>query len=60
MLTDRNFDELFDRFHRNIKGSDKGRLRETLIREDYETAAMLRDQIKTLKEKTKNYDKGKG
>jgi len=37
MSTDRNFDELFDRFHRNIKGSDKGRLRETLIREDLET-----------------------
>ncbi len=35
-------------------------LDETLIREDYETAAMLRDQIKTLKEKTKNYEKGKG
>ncbi len=37
MSGDRNFDELFDRFHRNIKGSDKGRLRETLIREDLET-----------------------
>ncbi len=36
MLTDRNFDDLFERFHRNIKGSDKGRLRETLIREDLE------------------------
>ncbi|MBC7659834.1 MAG: methyltransferase domain-containing protein [Chitinophagaceae bacterium] len=38
MSTDRNFDDLFERFHRNIKGSDKGRLRETLIREDLETA----------------------
>lgn len=34
MPADRNFDDLFDRFHRNIKSSDKGRLRETLIRED--------------------------
>lgn len=34
---DRNFDDLFERFHRNIKGSDKGRLRGELIREDLET-----------------------
>lgn len=33
-------------------------LDETLIREDYETAAMLRDQIKVLKEKAKKYGKG--
>lgn len=37
MSNDRNFDDLFERFHRNIKGSDKGRLREALIREDLET-----------------------
>lgn len=37
MSGDRNFDDLFERFHRNIKGSDKGRLRETLIREDLES-----------------------
>ncbi|MBC7531357.1 MAG: methyltransferase domain-containing protein [Oligoflexus sp.] len=37
MSADRNFDDLFERFHRNIKGSDKGRLREDLIREDLET-----------------------
>ncbi len=34
---DRNFDDLFERFHKNIKGSDKGRLRGELIREDLET-----------------------
>lgn len=34
---DRNFDDLFDRFHRNIKRSDKGKLRGELIREDLET-----------------------
>ena len=37
MSTDRNFDDLFERFHRNIKGSDKGRLREALIRDDLES-----------------------
>ncbi|MFW7380207.1 MAG: methyltransferase domain-containing protein [Oligoflexus sp.] len=34
MAEDRNFDELFDRFSRNIKQSDKGRMREILIRDD--------------------------
>lgn len=33
---DRNFDDLFERFHKNIKGSDKGRLRGELIRDDLE------------------------
>ncbi|RZA22982.1 MAG: methyltransferase domain-containing protein [Proteobacteria bacterium] len=33
---DRNFDDLFERFHKNIKRSDKGRLRGELIREDLE------------------------
>lgn len=37
---DRNFDDLFDRFHRNIKSSDKGRLRGELIREDLETKVL--------------------
>jgi S-adenosylmethionine-dependent methyltransferase len=36
LSSDRNFDDLFERFHRNIKGSDKGLLREILIREDLE------------------------
>lgn len=36
MHSDRNFDDLFDRFRRNIKGSLKGRLREILIHEDLE------------------------
>ena len=31
---DRNFDDLFDRFQSRIKNSAKGRLRETMIRED--------------------------
>jgi S-adenosylmethionine-dependent methyltransferase len=34
---DRNFDDLFERFHKNIKRSDKGRLRGELIREDLES-----------------------
>jgi protein arginine kinase activator len=34
-------------------------LDETLIREDYEQAALLRDQIKALKEKTKHHDEKK-
>lgn len=34
-------------------------LDETLIREDYEQAALLRDQIKTLKEKSKQDDRKK-
>ncbi len=34
MSEDRNFDDLFERFRRNIKSGDKGRLREILIRED--------------------------
>lgn len=36
MADDRNFDELFERFQRNIKKSEKGWLREVLIREDLE------------------------
>lgn len=44
MSADRNFDELFERFRRNIKGSLKGRLREILIREDLEgTVPRLRE-----------------
>ncbi|CAM3688804.1 methyltransferase domain-containing protein [Parendozoicomonas haliclonae] len=34
MLADRNFDTLADRFERQIYGTDKGRLRTELIRED--------------------------
>lgn len=34
MGKDRNFDEIFDRFHRRIKNNKKGLLREALIRED--------------------------
>lgn len=34
MTKDRNFDDLYERFRRNIKSNDKGRLRETLIRDD--------------------------
>lgn len=34
MADDRNFDELFERFRKNIKTSEKGWLRETFIRED--------------------------
>ena len=42
MSTDRNFDALFDAFRENIKTSNKGRLREVLLREDLqETVAGL-------------------
>ncbi len=33
-MGDRNFDSLFERFKRNIKGSPKGQLREIFLRED--------------------------
>ncbi len=36
MRVDRNFDDLFDRFQRQIKASTKGQLRSILIREDLE------------------------
>jgi len=38
LSADRNFDELFDRFSLKIKQSNKGRLRETLIREDLQSS----------------------
>ncbi|WP_155161114.1 methyltransferase domain-containing protein [Sansalvadorimonas verongulae] len=37
MSADRNFDTLAERFERQIYGTDKGRIRTTLIREDIET-----------------------
>ncbi|MCL6271994.1 methyltransferase domain-containing protein [Sansalvadorimonas sp. 2012CJ34-2] len=37
MTADRNFDALAERFHRQIYGTDKGRIRTALIREDLET-----------------------
>lgn len=48
MSTDRNFDEIFEQFHRRIKGTKKGLLREALLREDIE-ALVLRTKTGKLR-----------
>ncbi len=47
MGADRNFDEIFEQFHRRIKATKKGLLREALIREDL-LATVLHGQVKPL------------